>query len=158
LPTTCHVRPRTATESSLKTRSNCTRTRRLLRGGYPLSQRFIMPPWTNHQRRYDRYLLLKSMSKNPNFRWCIRVSCDNGGLYEDGDECIRCGACDFEMCYRHQFSCPGTTNSRVTSMTASVITATRPFLIPKTGFPKTRSRVLAHIATSTSRKEKAVSI
>jgi hypothetical protein len=52
--------------------------------------------------RYDGYLLLKSMSKNPNFRWCIRVSCDNGELYEDGDEYIRCGACDFEMCYRHQ--------------------------------------------------------
>ena len=53
-------------------------------------------------------------------------------------------------------SCPGTTVSRVTSMTASVITATRPFLIPKTGFAKTRSRVLAHIATLASRKEKAV--
>jgi hypothetical protein len=61
-----------------------------------------MPPRTNHQRRYDGYLLLKSMSKNPNFRRCIRVSCDNGELHEDGDECIRCGACGFEMCYRHQ--------------------------------------------------------
>ena len=43
------------------------------------------------------------MSKNPNnFRWCIQGSCDNGELYEDGDESIRCGACNFEMCYRHQ--------------------------------------------------------
>ncbi len=70
--------------------------------GNPLSQRFIVPSWPNPQRRYDRYLLLKSMSKHPNFRWCIQGSCDNGELYEDGDEFIRCGACDFEMCYRHQ--------------------------------------------------------
>ncbi|KAK4158409.1 hypothetical protein C8A00DRAFT_28689 [Chaetomidium leptoderma] len=52
--------------------------------------------------KYDRYLLLKLTGKNPNFRWCIQGSCDNGELYEDGDDYICCGACGFEMCYTHQ--------------------------------------------------------
>ncbi|KAK3313138.1 hypothetical protein B0H66DRAFT_387035 [Apodospora peruviana] len=52
--------------------------------------------------RYDKYLLLKSISQLPNFRWCSRGGCENGQLYEDEDEMISCDECGYGMCFQHQ--------------------------------------------------------
>ncbi|KAK3689577.1 hypothetical protein B0T22DRAFT_514155, partial [Podospora appendiculata] len=52
--------------------------------------------------RYDRYLLLKSLSQLPNFRWCGRAECENGEVYEEKDTEVTCGACGYRMCYKHQ--------------------------------------------------------
>ncbi|KAM7185114.1 hypothetical protein V8F20_011928 [Naviculisporaceae sp. PSN 640] len=58
---------------------------------------------------YDQYLNLNALSQCPNFRWCLKPDCNNGQLYDLEDDqdlplggpLIRCGACDFEMCYTH---------------------------------------------------------
>ncbi|KAK3933601.1 hypothetical protein QBC46DRAFT_301019 [Diplogelasinospora grovesii] len=52
--------------------------------------------------KYDKYLLLNSITALPNFRWCGRGACGNGQLYEEDDELITCDECGFAMCYRHQ--------------------------------------------------------
>ncbi|ETS73616.1 hypothetical protein PFICI_14562 [Pestalotiopsis fici W106-1] len=63
---------------------------------------------------YDRYTVLKSISSQPNFRWCLREGCISGSLYDDPatvpssvqDEadanCIECSECNFTMCYTCQ--------------------------------------------------------
>lgn len=63
---------------------------------------------------YDRYTVLKSISSQPNFRWCLREGCVAGSLYDDpstiprsmrsaGDaNCIECSECNFTMCFACQ--------------------------------------------------------
>ncbi|CAM1509001.1 Fc.00g027400.m01.CDS01 [Cosmosporella sp. VM-42] len=56
---------------------------------------------------YDRYLNLNTLSRYPNFRWCLRAGCSSGQIYGDGedddplDPHIHCEECAFEMCYNH---------------------------------------------------------
>ncbi len=63
--------------------------------------------------RYDHFLLQNTLSKEPNFRWCLRPTCTNGQLYNlpPRDHKIECEECHFEMCFTDQapwhegFSC-----------------------------------------------------
>jgi len=54
---------------------------------------------------YDRYLYLDTLSKLPNFRWCLRPNCENGQLYNDDDQPLEphylCNHCGFGMCFTH---------------------------------------------------------
>ncbi|KAF4978864.1 hypothetical protein FZEAL_4824 [Fusarium zealandicum] len=56
---------------------------------------------------YDRYLNLNTLTRYPNFRWCLRQGCSSGQLYDEGedneqlDPHFRCEECAFEMCYYH---------------------------------------------------------
>lgn len=55
--------------------------------------------------RYDHYLLLNHLSSEPNFRWCLRDTCDSGQLYEATEHLephVYCDECAFEMCFTHQ--------------------------------------------------------
>lgn len=62
---------------------------------------------------YDRYTVLRSISSQPNFRWCLREGCVSGSLYDDPStvstsdqeadaNCIECSECNFTMCYTCQ--------------------------------------------------------
>ncbi|KAH8681778.1 hypothetical protein BX600DRAFT_447295 [Xylariales sp. PMI_506] len=65
---------------------------------------------------YDRYIVLRSISSLPNFRWCLREGCVSGGLYDSPEvspspiecpstvdnNCIVCSECGFTMCYSCQ--------------------------------------------------------
>lgn len=49
--------------------------------------------------------MLKLLSAEPGFRWCLRPGCPNGQLYDDTeylDPHIVCGECAFESCFTHQ--------------------------------------------------------
>ena len=50
--------------------------------------------------RFDRFLLLNNLSREPNFRWCL--ACESGELFDSGSlqPRIRCDNCEFEMCFR----------------------------------------------------------
>ena len=52
--------------------------------------------------RFDRFLLLNNLSREPTFRWCLNPACESGELF-DSDSLrprIRCNDCEFEMCFR----------------------------------------------------------
>ena len=63
--------------------------------------------------RYEKFLLQNTVSKEPNFRWCLRPGCPSGQLYlrPPRDKKIQCEECQFEMCFADQvpwhagFSC-----------------------------------------------------
>jgi len=52
--------------------------------------------------RYDRYRLLKQLSGEEGFMWCLRPGCQNGQIYDPDDEMVICAECSFEMCFRHR--------------------------------------------------------
>ncbi|KAF2262670.1 hypothetical protein CC78DRAFT_534694 [Lojkania enalia] len=52
---------------------------------------------------YDRRLLYHALSKDPNFRWCLR--CTSGQIYDQVDPTlaiVQCNDCGFRMCFRHK--------------------------------------------------------
>ncbi|KAF7557775.1 hypothetical protein G7Z17_g505 [Cylindrodendrum hubeiense] len=57
--------------------------------------------------KYDRYLNLNTLSRYPNFRWCLGPGCSSGQIYDDGDDeefvdtRVHCQDCAFEMCLHH---------------------------------------------------------
>ncbi|KAH7129792.1 hypothetical protein B0J13DRAFT_678864 [Dactylonectria estremocensis] len=57
--------------------------------------------------KYDRYLNLNTLSRYPNFRWCLGPGCSSGQIYDDGDDDefvdarVHCQDCAFEMCLHH---------------------------------------------------------
>lgn len=63
----------------------------------------VSPP-TNSPPRYERFLLQNTLSKEPNFRWCLRPTCTSGQLYNlpPRDNKIECEECHFEMCFADQ--------------------------------------------------------
>ncbi|KAM0417473.1 hypothetical protein ACHAPT_012537 [Fusarium lateritium] len=60
--------------------------------------------------RYDRYLLNALLSKERNFRPCLRRGCNSGHIYDELEindpygSRIVCKDCSFVMCFKHQ--CP----------------------------------------------------
>jgi hypothetical protein len=54
--------------------------------------------------RYEKFLLQNFLSKEPNFRWCLRQGCGNGQIYQTSprNPKISCEVCGFEMCFKHQ--------------------------------------------------------
>lgn len=64
-----------------------------------------MKTWPNKPRRYDKILLHRALASEPNFRWCLSPTCENGQVYENVDEllaAVQCEECGFRMCFRHQ--------------------------------------------------------
>lgn len=55
--------------------------------------------------QYDKYLYLDTLSRLPNFRWCLGPNCTNGQLYDDDDGPLEphysCDECGFGMCFTH---------------------------------------------------------
>ena len=67
--------------------------------------------------KYDKFRLLTHLATLPNFRWCLRKGCESGQIYDPptsgtgwksswddvgASDRIRCDACGFDMCFRHQ--------------------------------------------------------
>ncbi|OCK92478.1 uncharacterized protein K441DRAFT_614748 [Cenococcum geophilum 1.58] len=55
--------------------------------------------------RYDKILLRRALSSEPNFRWCLSSTCENGQVYDNVDPsfaAVRCEECGFMMCFTHQ--------------------------------------------------------
>lgn len=55
--------------------------------------------------RYDKILLRRGLSSEPNFRWCLSSTCENGQVYDNIDPSfavVRCEECGFMMCFTHQ--------------------------------------------------------
>jgi hypothetical protein len=74
-----------------KIRSKSTRLIHILRTHSPIS-------------RYDKLRVLKLLSADPGFRWCLSPECDSGQLYDDTeylDPHIICEECGFESCFTH---------------------------------------------------------
>lgn len=73
--------------------------------------RMLVPPHVF--ARYDRLKLLKALSTEPDFRWCLREGCGNGQIHQILDQLgdgpldrrrnhIQCDKCRFDMCFKHQ--------------------------------------------------------
>ncbi|KAF1994798.1 hypothetical protein P154DRAFT_624461 [Amniculicola lignicola CBS 123094] len=55
-------------------------------------------------KMYDKRVLLHTLGKLPNFRWCLAPHCENGQVYDDIDPMspvVQCQECDFKMCFYH---------------------------------------------------------
>jgi IBR domain, a half RING-finger domain len=61
--------------------------------------------YANTRHRYDKILLRRALSSEPNFRWCLSSTCENGRVYDNIDPSfavVRCEECGFMMCFTHQ--------------------------------------------------------
>ena len=61
--------------------------------------------YANTRHRYDKILLRRALSSEPNFRWCLSSTCENGQVYDNIDPSfavVRCEECGFMMCFTHQ--------------------------------------------------------
>ncbi|KAH8657140.1 hypothetical protein BGZ60DRAFT_545625 [Tricladium varicosporioides] len=54
--------------------------------------------------KYEKFLLQNFLSKEENFRWCLRPTCTSGQIYQKipHNPKISCEVCQFEMCFKHQ--------------------------------------------------------
>jgi hypothetical protein len=53
--------------------------------------------------RYDRLVLLNTLAKDPDFRWCFSSTCSSGQIHStqsEGDMMI-CYACQYRQCTKH---------------------------------------------------------
>ncbi|KAM7198876.1 hypothetical protein V8F20_005943 [Naviculisporaceae sp. PSN 640] len=73
--------------------------------------RMLVPP--DVFARYDKLNLLKALSAEPDFRWCLREGCENGQIHQILDRLgdgpldrrrnhVECEECQFQMCFTHQ--------------------------------------------------------
>ncbi|OCL13123.1 hypothetical protein AOQ84DRAFT_126384 [Glonium stellatum] len=53
-------------------------------------------------QRYDKILLQRALSSEPNFRWCLSETCESGQVYDNFIAMVKCAECGFRMCFRHQ--------------------------------------------------------
>ncbi|KAF2805951.1 uncharacterized protein BDZ99DRAFT_395267 [Mytilinidion resinicola] len=56
-------------------------------------------------REYDKRLLLHTLCKEPNFRWCLSLGCESGQIHDNIDPtlaAVQCQECEFRMCFRHE--------------------------------------------------------
>lgn len=55
-------------------------------------------------QKYDRLSLLKAISAEEDFRWCLTPGCDYGAIWDVRESCsmLSCPSCDTSQCYYHK--------------------------------------------------------